>query len=154
MKFDAKVKEYMKKEVVYVDADMRLADVVHKLKISQTGIAVVKSGESITGVITSSDIFSALVQGVFSDIVKDVLITKDNIDDLKAGTMMRGPATVEFMTSCELGGTNPCIQIHEEKTIEDAIKLMEISRIHHLLVIGDKGQIVGTISSNDTLKAV
>ena len=153
MKFDGKVKSYMKNQLVIINQDTRLADAVKQMRSAQSGIAIVKSGEVITGVITSSDIFSALVQGVFSESVEGILLSRDNIDDLKAINMMRGPLSVEFMTSCELGGTNPCIQLYEDDTIEDAIKVMEISSIHHLLVIGNDGDVVGTLSSNDILKA-
>ncbi len=153
MKFTALIKDYMKKEIVYVDEDATLTEVVNQMKIKQTGVVIVKFDGKITGVITSSDIFSALVQSVFSETIDNVLITKENVSDIRAGTMLGGPTTVEYMTSCELGGTNPCIQIYEDDVIENAIRVMEISHIHHLLVMGYEGKIVGTISSNDVLRA-
>lgn len=153
MRFDDRlVKQYMKTDVAYVTSDARLADVVIKMGELQTGIVIVKSGDYIIGVVTSSDIYSALVKEVFSRSVKGVIVPVEELDDLKVLDMMRGPKTPQFMTSCQLDGTNPCVQIGENDTIEDAIKVMGVSNIHHLLVIGKDGQIVGTLSSNDILK--
>jgi len=149
MKFNDKVKNHMKTDLIYTTLSERLADVIFKLSKAETDIAIVKSKEDIVGVITTSDIYFALVKEVFEENTKRV----ETPIDLKIINIMRGPPTKNFMTSCQLNGPNPCIQIDENTTIKDAIRVMEKSGIHHLLVTGKNNKLVGTISSNDIIKS-
>lgn len=131
MQIKAKVKDYVDRNPPVVDYGATLEDVV-KLMVQrhQTGV-VVKEEDVVLGVITSTDVTRVIVQG-------------------------RDPSTVkvrEFMTACTLVGQNPCIQIHEDGYVIDALRLMLIGGVSRVLVVDSKGEFVGTISFLDALKA-
>jgi len=152
MEFNDKIKDHMKTDITYTTVEERLANVIFKMSKAETDIAIVKSKENIVGVITASDIYSALVKEVFA---KNAEKTKDSteIEDMKVIDIMRGPPAEKFMTACQLGGSNPCIQAYEDTTIKDAIRIMERSGLHHLLIMDDKNNLVGTISSTDIIRS-
>ncbi len=152
MEFNNKIKDHMKTDVTYTTVEERLANVIFKMSKAEADIAVVKSKEDIVGVITASDIYSALVKEVFAKDAKETGGSTE-IEDMKVIDIMRGPPAEKFMTACQLGGSNPCIQVHEDTTIKDAIRIMERSCLHHLLVMDDKNNLVGTISSNDIIRS-
>ena len=142
----------METDLVYITVDERLADVIFKMSRAETDIAIVKSKNDIVGLITTSDIYSALVKEVFEENIK-VTETPRVIEDMKVIDIMRGPPTKKFMTSCQINGSNPCVQTDENNTIKDAIRIMEKSDLHHLLVTGKKNKLVGIISSYDIIKS-
>ena len=142
----------MKTNITYTTVDERLADVIFKMSTVGTDIAIVKSKNDIVGLITTSDIYSALVKEVFEEESK-VAEPPREIEDIKVIDIMRGPPTKKFMTSCQINGSNPCVQTDENNTIKDAIRIMEKSGLHHLLVTGKKNKLVGTISSNDIIRS-
>ena len=147
MKFNDKIKNHMRTDIVYTTIEERLADVIFKMSKVGTDIAVVKSKNDIVGLITTSDIYSILVKEVFEERAK----VPELIIDIKIIDIMRGPPTKKFMTSCQINGPNPCVQTDENTTIEDAIRVMEMTGLHHILVTGRKNELVGTISSNDII---
>lgn len=73
------------------------------------------------------------------------------IRDVKVGELMKAPLPMEFMMACGLAETNACIVLGEENTAVDAMRMMVISGIDHILIIGDSG-VIGTLSDNDLLK--
>lgn len=152
MEFDDKIKDHMRTDVTYTTVEERLANVIFKMSKAEADIAVVKSNEDIVGLITASDIYSALVKEVFAEDVKGAGGSAE-IEDMKVIDIMRGPPVKKFMSACQLGGSNPCIQAYEDTTIKDAIKIMERSGLHHLLIIDDKNNLVGTISSTDIIRS-
>jgi CBS domain-containing protein len=152
MEFNDKIKDYMKTDITYVEVEERLANVIFKMSKAESDIAVVKSKDDIVGVITASDIYSALVKEVFAEDVKGAGSSAE-IEDMKVIEIMKGPPVKKFMSACQLGGSNPCIQAYEDTTIKDAIRIMERSGLHHLLIIDDKNNLVGTISFNDIIKS-
>jgi CBS domain-containing protein len=152
MEFNDKIKDHMKTDITYAEVEERLANVIFKMSKAEADIAVVKSKEDIVGVITASDIYSALVKEVFAEDVKGAGSSAE-IEDMKVIEIMKGPPVKKFMSACQLGGSNPCIQAHEDTTIKDAIRIMERSGLHHLLVMDDKSNLVGTISSTDIIRS-
>jgi len=152
MEFNDKIKDHMRKDITYATAEERLANVIFKMSKTEADIAIVKSNEDIVGVITASDIYSALVKEVFSEDVKGTRDSKE-LEDMKVIDIMKGPPVKKFMTACQLGGSSPCVQTHEDTTIKDAIRIMERSGLHHLLIIDDKNNLVGTISSTDIIRS-
>ncbi len=130
-----KVKDFVRKDVLEVKCDESLQEVLNKMVEKDTTFAVVRREEKgwkgeICGVITDKEIFSAIASN------KD--LTK-----IKAE---------EFMHACQLTGINPCAQISEEDSIEDAIRVMLLNGVDALLVYGVTG-FVGVITSRDILKA-
>ena len=150
MEFNDKIKNHMRRKVVFVSKDDRLADIIFKMSQAETDIAIVKTAEDIIGVITETDIYYALVKEVLPE---PFAKPKTKFEDLKLIDVMRGPTSTKVMSSCDSLGWHPCIETFEEYTIEDAIRIMERSDRHHLLVRDKDNKIVGTISSGDIIKS-
>jgi CBS domain-containing protein len=146
MEFTDTIKQHMKRDIVYTTEDERLADVIFKMSNAETDIAVVKFKDDIVGVITETDIYFALVKEVFSEISRV-------IEDIHVIDIMRGPHAKMVMASCDPLGVHPCIDTFEEDTIENAIRIMQRSGLHHLLVLDKKNKLVGTLSSHDIIKS-
>ena len=146
MKFTNTIKQHMKRDIVYTTEDERLADVIFKMSNAETDIAVVKFKDDIVGVITETDIYFALVKEVFPE-------GSRVIEDIHVLDIMRGPRAKEVMTSCDSLGWHPCIDTFEDDTIENAIRIMQKSGLHHLLVLNKKNKLVGTLSSHDIIKS-
>jgi len=127
----AKVKDFVDRNPPIVDYGATLEDVIKLMLMRHhTGI-VVKEEDVVLGVITSTDVTRVIVQG-------------------------KDPSTVkvkEFMTACTLVGQNPCVQIHEDGLVSDALKLMLMGGVSRVLVVDSGGDLVGTISFLDALKA-
>jgi CBS domain-containing protein len=146
MKFTDAIKQHMKKDIVYATEDERLAEVIFKMSNAETDIAVVKFKDEIVGVITETDIYFALVKEVLSEITQV-------IEDAHVIDIMRGPRAKEVMASCDPLGWHPCIDTFEDDTMENAIRIMQRSGLHHLLVLDKKNKLVGTLSSHDIVKS-
>ena len=144
MEFKAKIKQFMNQNIVYTTEDERLADVLFRMSDAKTDIAVVRFKDTIVGVITETDIFYALVKQVFSEISRP-------IGEIAVIDMMRGPTTTQVMASCETQGWHPCVDTFEDDTIENTIRIMQRSGLHHLLVLDKKNKLVGTLSAHDII---
>ena len=152
MKFNDKIKNHMRKNVVYINTEERLADVIFKMSQVQTDMAIVKSNKDILGVITETDIYFALVKEVLPEPYKESNISR-KFEDLQLIEVFRGPTAKKVMSSCDSLGWHPCIDAYEDGTIEDAIRIMQRSDRHHLIVRDNKNNITGTISSSDIIKS-
>jgi CBS domain-containing protein len=146
MEFTDTIKQHMKRDIVYTTEDERLADVIFKMSNAETDIAVVQFKDNIVGVITETDIYFALVKEVFGKISRV-------IENLHVIDIMRGPHAKEVMASCDPLGWHPCIDTFEDDTMENAIRIMQRSGLHHLLVLDKKNKLVGTLSSHDIIKS-
>ncbi|MEE8402930.1 MAG: CBS domain-containing protein [Candidatus Hydrothermarchaeaceae archaeon] len=127
-----KVKDYRTTEPATVNIDATFHDVKEKMVEEGTSVVLIKAGAEIVGVVTDTDVFAHSAAG------KDLNATK----------------VKKHMTACELGGVNPCLQIFEDSPVEDAVRIMAISGVHHLLVWGKDGHLSGVISSKNILKTV
>ena len=146
MEFTDTIKQHMKRDIVYTTEDERLADVIFKMSNAETDIAVVKFKDDIVGVITETDIYFALVKEIFPEVSRVM-------KDMHVVDIMRGPRAKEVMASCDPLGWHPCIDTFEDDTIENAIRIMQRSGLHHLLVLDKKNKLVGTLSSHDIIKS-
>jgi CBS domain-containing protein len=152
MEFHDLIRNHMRKDIVYTTPDERLADVIFKMSHAGTDIAVVKSKDDLAGVITESDIYFALVKDVLPDPVNQQKKPRD-ITNLKVAEIMRGPPAKQVMDTCERTGIHPCVDTFEDDTIEEAIRIMQRSGLHHLLVNDKHNKLVGTLSSGDIIKS-
>ena len=146
MEFTDQIKQHMNPEIVYTKEDERLTDVIFRMSDKKTDLAVVKTNDTIIGVITESDIFYALVKKVFAQEPQ----TKKNI---LVHDIVQEPSAKQVMTSCETHGWHPCIDTFEDDSIENAIRIMQRSGLHHLLVFDKNNKLVGTLSSHDIIKS-
>jgi len=152
MEFTDMIKQHMKKDIVYTTEDERLADVVFKMSNAEADIAIVKSKNDIVGVITETDVYYALVKEVLPENANGEKKLR-TFDDMKVIDLMQGPPAKNVMTSCESLGWHPCVDTFEDDTIENAIRIMQRSGLHHLLVLDKKNNLVGTLSSHDIIKS-
>jgi CBS domain-containing protein len=151
MEFTDKIKNYMNSTIVFTTESERLADVIFKMSQAKTDMAVVKSNDTLRGIITESDIYYALVHEMFSKEMKKVERNKD-IENLTIIDLMRGPPAEKVMASCETLGWHPCVDVFEDDPLENAIIVLQRSGVHHLLVLNNKNEIVGTLSAGDIIK--
>ena len=153
MEFTDMIKQHMKKNIVYTTEDERLADVVFKMSNAEADIAIVKSKNDIVGVITETDIYYALVKEVLPESVKEEKKLR-TFDDMKVIDFMQGPPVKKVMASCDPLGWHPCVDTFEDDTIENAIRIMQRSGLHHLLVLDKKNNLVGTLSSHEIINSI
>ena len=141
----------MKKKPLFVLPTETLGGVAEKMGVEKKDIVIVKDlkGE-IKGIVTSHDLFDAMRMWVLG---KDTLEQiPGDIRELKVTNIMKGIYTKEFMEACSLTGTNVCISLGEEDTVANAVRVMAVAGIDHILISGEGG-IVGTLSDNDLVKA-
>jgi CBS domain-containing protein len=151
LNLDISIKKFMKKSPLFVLPTETLGGVAEKMGVEKKDIAVVedKKGE-VQGIVTSHDLFDAMRTWVLQ---KEMLeqIPRD-IRDLKVTSIMKGVYTKEFMEACGLSGTNVCITLGEDDTIANAVRVMAVAGIDHILISGEGG-VVGTLSDDDLVKA-
>ncbi|MBU2559512.1 CBS domain-containing protein [archaeon] len=126
------VKELMRTDIPAIGTGMTFYDAKERMIEEDTSGVVVKADEKIVGMVTETDIFSHAGVG---KCLKDIGVEK-------------------HMSVCEFGGLNPCLQVFENSSVDEAMKIMAISGIHHLLVWGEGGELSGVISSKDVLKTM
>jgi predicted transcriptional regulator len=148
---DKPIKKFMKKNPLFVSPTDSLGEVADAMGKEKKNIAVVrdKKGE-VHGIVTSHDLFDALRTWVLQ---KDMLeqIPRE-VRDLKVTSIMKGAYTKEFMEACGFTGTNVCITLGEDDSLTNAIRVMSVTGLDHVLISGEGG-IVGTISDDDLVKA-
>lgn len=150
MDLGIKLKRVMNKNPVLVNPGESLTDVSKKMATKGKDVVVVMEGEIVKGLVTASDIFFAMRSYVLGkNMLESIPI---ELRDMKIGELMQTPKAVEFMEACGLTGTNMCIVLGEEDNVADAIRVMAIAGVDHILIIGDDG-VSGTLSDNDLLKA-
>lgn len=151
MNLEEKVSKYMRKDLVYVRPESTLGDVASVMSRSGTDVAVVRSkGNEVLGLITASELFDAMRSYVLGkDILENIPV---NLRDIRVQELMRNRRATEFMEVCGLSGIRVCLSISDDDTIANAIRVLAMSGISHLLVIGEKG-VVGTLCAEDLVKA-
>ena len=150
MNLEMKVKEIMQKNPIIVGSSESLADVSKKMASSDKDIVVVKEDDVVQGFVTASEIFFAMKSYVLGTQIFESIPVE--IRDMKIFYLMQTPLAGEFMEACGLTGKNSCIILGEDGSVADAIRVMAVSGVEHILIVGQTG-IVGTLSSKDLLKA-
>jgi signal-transduction protein with cAMP-binding, CBS, and nucleotidyltransferase domain len=143
--------EYMKRNPLIVSPEATLKEVASKMAEREMDVVVVQDGEGIVrGLVTASDLFGAMRSYVLG---KDLLeqIPKD-IRDIQVQEIMGATKAEEFMEACGLTGTQLCITLGEWDTIANAIRVMALGGLDHILIVGEGG-VAGTLSDNDLVKA-
>lgn len=151
MNLEMKIKDLMKKEPLVVKPSDNLAAVSKKMVDKGKDVVVVMDEDVVRGLVTAEDIFSAMKSYVLGkNMFEEVPM---EVRDMKVAELMRKPSAMEFMEACGLTGTNMCIVLGEDDKAVDAIRVMAISGVDHILIIGDNG-IAGTLSEADLIKAL
>ena len=133
MPLNQKIKDAVNWDAETVSMEDSLRTVIKKIVKSKTSALVVKMDEIVIGFVTDLDIIDSIASGA-------------DLDETKANS---------FMIACELiterATTNPCIQLHEEESVRNALSLMSGAGVHNLMVSGENDKCVGTVSITDLL---
>jgi len=149
LNLEGKIGEYMKREPLIVKPEASLREVASLMAGEGKDVVVVRDEDGLVrGLVTASDLFGAMTSYVLG---KDLLeqIPRD-IRDVQVQEILRRTKTEEFMEACGLG-TQLCISLGEEDTVANAIRVMAIGGVDHILVLGEGG-VVGTLSDNDLVR--
>jgi len=146
-----KIKDLMKKNPLVVNPSEDLATVSKKMVDKGKDVVVVMDEGVVRGLVTAEDIFFAMKSYVLGkNMFEEVPM---EVRDMKIAELMRKPSTMQFMEACGLTGTNMCIVLGEDDKAADAIRVMAIGGVDHILIVGDNG-IAGTLSEADLIKAL
>ena len=149
MNLEMKIKELMKANPLMVSPSESLADVSKKMAMKGKDVVVVEDDGLVKGLVTAGDIYFAMKSYVIGkNMMEDIPM---EIRDVKISELMKAPHAMEFMEACGLTGTNMCIVLGEEDKAADAIRVMAMAGVDHILIVGDNG-VSGTLSDNDLIK--
>ena len=146
-----KIKDLMKKNPLVVKPSEDLATVSKKMVDKGRDVVVVMDEDVVRGLVTAEDIFFAMKSYVLGKNMLEEIPME--VRDMKVSELMRAPSAMEFMQACGLTGTNMCIVLGEEDKAADAIRVMAIGGVDHILIVSDEG-VVGTLSEADLIKAL
>jgi len=129
MPLNQEIKNGVNRDAETVSMEDSLRIVIKKLLKSTTSALVVKMDEIVIGFVTDMDIIDSIDSGA-------------DLDETKADS---------FMIACELittrrSTTHPCIQLHEEESVGNALRLMSGAVVHSLMVSGESDTCVGMVS--------
>ena len=150
MNLEMKIKNLMKKNPLIVEPSENLAEVSKKMAAEGKDVVVVMEGGEVKGLVTAGDIFFAMKSYVLGKNMLEAIPIE--IRDMRVGELMKTPNAMEFMEACGFTGANMCIVLGEEDRVADAIRVMAIGGVDHILIIGEGG-VTGTLSDNDLLNA-
>ncbi len=152
MNLDKPIKKYMKKAPLFISPTHTLGQVAEAMGKEKRDLAVVKDAKGIVqGIVSSHDLFDAMRTWVLQ---KDTLEQiPSELRELRVANVMKGAYTKEFMEACGLTGTNVCITLGEDDTIANAVRVMAVTGLDHILISGEGG-VVGTLSDDDLVKAL
>jgi predicted transcriptional regulator len=151
MNFEEKISSYVNKDIVYVKPDATLREVASIMAGSETDVAIVRSNKNeVIGLITSQELFDALRSYVLGkDILENIEV---DLRDIRVKELMRSVRALDFMNVCSLTGARVCIGLNENETIANAIRVLSMAGISHLLISGENG-VSGTLCAEDLIKA-
>ncbi len=135
MALNDSIKNMITTDLPKIDAAASVKNAIELMGRHGTCALAVETTGEVIGVITDLDLAGALVNGS------------------KPEEMM----VAEFMTACDLitgrGATRPCVQLDEDETVENALKLLASTGVHNLMVSGVGDHFRGIVSTCDLLRA-
>ena len=119
-----------------VSLDDSLRDAIRRLAEASgaTGLVVMADGGRVVGIITARD----LMRGIANQADLD------------------GTRVSQYMSACELLGQratkSPCVQVDQNESVAMTLAVMDQAGVDNLLVSGEGGEAVGTVSAKELLK--
>jgi CBS domain-containing protein len=130
------ISKAIKKDTPAVTLEDSLETAIRKMVDGGCSALAVKSGNELIGIVTDMDI----------------------MESIRRNGLAGGVKVADFMVKCELlsqkGTKSPCVQLDEDESVENALKLMAGAGVHHLLVSGANNKAMGIVSSQALLKLV
>jgi predicted transcriptional regulator len=151
MDLEMKIRELMKPNPMIIAPDESLGDVSKKMANKGKDIVVVEDDGIVLGLVTASDIYFAMKSYVLGKNMLENIPME--IRNIKINELMKVPQAMKFMEACGLTGFDMCIVLSEDDNAADAIRVMAVSGIDHILIYDENG-ITGTLSDNDLLKVL
>ena len=148
MNLEMKIKDLMKENPLIVGPSESLAAVSKKMVDKGKDVVVVMDDDLVRGLVTAEDIFFAMKSYVLGKNMFEEMPME--VRDMKVAELMKAPPAMEFMQACGLTGTNMCIVLGEDDKAADAIRVMAIGGVDHILIVGDEG-VAGTLSEADLI---
>lgn len=134
---------------IFVELGTSMKEVADLMAKEKTDVLVVREKGTVEGIVTEMDLFYMFKNYAFPELVGQ----PEDIKDIKLERAMMSKTSKDFMSACQLYGVHPCLMVGEEDTLENAIRIMVAGGESHLLVIGSKGDVSGTVSPSDIIKA-
>ncbi len=122
----------MERQVETVGYDSMLSDAFRVMVEQNQRSVVIVDDRGIMGLINASDMARFIIQE----------------RDLK------GSSIRDFMTFCSLSGPAPCIQISDDDTLLNALKVMVMWGADVVVVVDRNNNLVGTIDLLQALKGI
>ena len=134
MGLQSEIKDAVNWEAPAVGLQSSLREVIQKLVANNISALVVKTDDVVVGMVTDLDLI-------------DCISNQKDLDKTRVS---------EFLTPCELitdqPTKSPCAQLDESESVENAIKVLDASGTHNLLVSGASDKEVGITSIRNLLK--
>jgi CBS domain-containing protein len=127
---ETRIEEMMRPDPATVPYEGTLDDALEAMIGKGRGSVLVMADGRLAGLIDDTDIGRLVVKGV----------------DLKKALVR------DFVTACILTGNQPCVQIRQDDTVINALRVMDSWTAHQIVVVNEKEEVVGTISVLDALK--
>jgi len=121
-----KVKDFMSKKVISLDLNSKLEEVARVMGEKRIGSIVITEEGKPKGIITERDM------------VVKVMAKGLDYRDLKAKDVM----------------SYPLITINKERSLEEAAEVMLTKGIRRLVVVDEKGEMVGIITTSDLARSL
>ena len=147
-----KVKDIMKKKVIFVSPDTKInevAEVLTKNKIH--GVPVIEDGK-LAGIITTTDFFIKdspnFYLPSYIDFIKDFKVkNKASGQEKKQLEVLMSAAAKDIMT-------RECITVLPETEMDELLKIFREKRLHLLPVANGDNSLAGIVSLADVVKLV
>ena len=134
MGLQSEIKNAVNWEAPAVGLQSSLREVIQKMVYSNTSALVVKTDDAVVGLVTDMDLL-------------DCISNQKDLDKTRVS---------DFLTPCELitdqPTKSPCAQLDESESVENAIKVLDASGTHNLLVSGASDKEAGIASIHSLLK--
>jgi CBS domain-containing protein len=119
------VADFMSTRVVTSDPEDHISQIASSMQRHNVGSVVIMKNQRIVGILTERD-FVRIVE--------------------KVGMLLKEDQAKHFMAK-------PVITVQSDASVTDAIKLMQVNHIRHLIVLDKDLRMVGMISARDLMKA-
>ncbi len=151
-----KVKDFMTRDVVVIEADSSLEEAARKLREHKISGAPVVEKDNVVGILSEADLLKALEEKEISlntllpsplDLIELPIRVKLNLDDFLKKMESVGKLRVKDIMSKSV------ITVSPEADISEAARLMRKRNINRLPVMEDN-RLVGIITRADLLRAL
>jgi CBS domain-containing protein len=125
-----RVGAFMRPDPPVVPYEGRLKDALMVMIDRDSNSVLVMDGDDVVGVIGADDVARLAAKGI----------------DLAVAWVK------DFVAACMLTGNQPCVQIREDDTVLNALRIMDNWTATQIVVVNENNKVVGTISALDALK--